>query len=161
MADEAQPVSSLTKDELQARVYELEAELQRKERALERAERASERRERRPERRETESARKTIDRTVDEANRTVRGLTLAYLEGLRTAANAVEEFAREVERRNPPDDDDDDADDLARNLPRDLYSGYLKAVNRALKIPENAIDKFYETYHPEEKDKESRSRKSG
>ena len=156
MADEAQPVSSLTRDELQARVHELEAELQRKERALERAER-SERRERRSERRETESARKTIDRTVDEANRTVRGLTLAYLEGLRTAANAVEEFAREVERRNPADEDDDD---LARNLPRDLYSGYLKAVNRALKIPENAIDKFYETYHPEEEDKERRSRKS-
>lgn len=35
---------------------------------------------------------------------------------------------------------------LAANLPRDLYSGLIKAVDRSLDIPTRAVDRFYESY---------------
>jgi hypothetical protein len=133
--------------ELRARVDQLEADLSRKDREL-----SSVRRGRRPEERElTETTRETTNRTIDEVNKLFRSLTLGYLEGLRTAADAVGTFADEVARRSPAE-----AEDMAKDLPGDIYAGYLKAVNQALKIPERSVDKFQETYKQEGPSERSR-----
>ena len=142
MAEGEQPVVSMSRDELEARVLQLEAELERKERALQRREREQERRERSDRRELTDTTRDTANRTIDEANKLFRGFTLAYIEGLRAAADAFGTFADEVSRRNPPEEED-----MVRNLPGDLYAGYLKAVNQALKIPDRAVERFDEAYH--------------
>ena len=133
--------------ELRARVDQLEVDLARKDRELSSARRAQ-----RPEERElSETTRETTNRTIDEANKLFRGLTLGYLEGLRTAADAVSTFADEVTRRTPSD-----AEDMAKDLPGDIYAGYLKAVNQALKIPERSVDKFQESYKQEGRSERSR-----
>src|SRR5258706_2308003 len=102
MAQEEQSVASMTKDELQAKVYELEAELARKERESERRERRSS--SRRADRRElSDTTRDTTNRIVDEYTKLFRGFNLAYLESVRATADAVGSFAEEVARRNPAD----------------------------------------------------------
>ena len=153
MAEAEQPVVSMSRDELEARVLQLEAEVERKDRALQRRERDAERRERSERRELTDSTRDTANRLIDETNKLVRGFTLAYVEGLRAAADAFGTFADEVSRRNPPDEED-----TIRDLPGDLYSGYLKAVNQALRIPERAIDRLDETYRREDDSERKESR---
>ena len=40
--------------------------------------------------------------------------------------------------------------EINASLPGDVYASYLKAVNRALRIPERAVDRFQEAYKREE-----------
>src|SRR5215207_537449 len=138
-----------TRDELEARIRALEAQLEMKERDLERAERESatdpdHRARRRAEVRDNvEATREVSERTFDEASRLFRAFTQAQIEGLRAVTDMVGTFADEVSKRR--DEKDKDRDTLAA-LPADLYAGYIKAVDEALKIPGRTSEKFQESY---------------
>jgi len=185
-------------------------------------------------------------RLMDEASKFVRGLTFAYLEQMRVAADVMNTFADEVFTRNRPDTDDDremssarargrraegredwDEDEdleqdeefyrdlsarasrrgrsqgryasgraseryrvtyeedeefdddresrrsrrqddregrqsrrrptlttLAAELPADMYSGFARAIDRALDIPGAAADRFTETYRESDEEAE-------
>jgi hypothetical protein len=149
MEAEAAPALS-TLEALEARIQTLEGELAVARREIDRRDRQqrTQRRDRgrRSERRDvSDSTRETADRAIDETSRLFRSMTMAYAEGLRSAADAVGAFSDELSRRN----DDDDRERLA-SLPGDVYASYLKAVNRALKIPERTVDRFQESYKREE-----------
>jgi hypothetical protein len=138
-------------------------------------------------------------RAFDEGSKFVRGLTLAYLEQLRTMADVLTTFTDEVVGRNRPetrrgsvrasrsryaadrpyrrglyDDDyrersarrtseydDDYYEDrpprrefsdrstpigLAANLPGDIFSGIVSAVDASLDMPRRVVDRFYDAY---------------
>ena len=149
---EGEAVPSVTPTEaLEARLRALEAEL-----AVARAEIDRRNREDRHHRRDSDrrsrrrdvadSTRETTDRAIDEVNRLLRGMTLAYAEGLRSAADAVGTFSDELAGRT---EEDTDRERLAY-LPVDIYASYLKAMNRALTIPERSVDRFQEGYRREE-----------
>jgi hypothetical protein len=145
MADEAaaggSELSGASRDELEARIRALEAQLATKER-----ESASDnRRERRRAeiRDNAEATREVANRSFDEATRLFRAFTMAHIEGLRAVTDTVGTFADEVAKRR--DEKDEDRDAFAA-LPADLYAGYIKAVDEALKIPERTSEKFQDSY---------------
>jgi hypothetical protein len=148
--NDAEPAVT-TLEALDARIRMLEDELGSARREIERRDRQERRRERTQGRRTersdvAESTRETADRAIDETNRLFRSMTMAYVEGIRSAADAVGSFSDEFARRA----DDDDRERLA-NLPGDLYSSYLSAVNQALKIPGRAVDRFQDSYRRDER----------
>lgn len=110
-----------------------------------------------------DSFRDVSDRTSDEAHKLVRGMTLAYIEHLRTVADAANDFVDEVLDRNNPDERDS-VRDLATSLPSDIYSGFANAMDRALDAPSRAVDRFNESYREaedvEDTDRSDRSRRS-
>jgi len=105
-------------------------------------------------------------RLMDEASKFTRGLTFATLEQLRFAGNVLQEFADEVISRNQPDSSTSgkSADEggkrrrtitgLATDLPADLSSGFLRALNRSLDMPGAAVDRFHESYRQTEEEAE-------
>ncbi len=120
------------------------------------------------EKRTSDSFRDLSDRAIDEASKMARGITLSYIEGLRTAADALTTFVDEVSDRNRPEDEDS-VRDLVTKLPGDIYSGYIDALDRSLDLPSNTITKFNDTYNEssdveqddlERNDNVSRSRSS-
>ena len=79
---------------------------------------------------------------------------MAYAEGLHTAADAVGAFSEELTRRRDEDREHSDRERVGR-LPEDVVASYLKAVDRALKIPERTLDRFQDEYKDErDKDEE-------
>ena len=157
MADDPSTPDASTTRELEARIRALEAELAAARREIDSRDRPERRGEasrarRRGDRNLSDDARDTADRTVDEMSRLLRGMTMAYAEGLRTAADAVGAFSEELTRRRDQDREQNDRERVGR-LPEDVVSSYLKAVNRALTIPERTLDRFQEEYR-EERDKD-------
>ncbi len=49
---------------------------------------------------------------------------------------------------------------LTANLPRDIYSGLVKAVDRSLDIPSQMVDKFYESYQESDEAEPTSDRRS-
>jgi len=151
--DAAPAVTSL--EALEARIRLLEDELGSARREIDRRDRQERRQDRTQGRRAVRddvagSTRETADRAIDETNRLFRSMTMAYVEGLRSAADAVGSFSDEFSRRS----EDDDRERLA-TLPADIYSSYLSAVNQALKIPGRAVDRFQESYRRDEERRRS------
>lgn len=161
MADDVPGTAAPTTQELEARIRALEAELAVARRQIEHHDRPERGREgsrarRRQERSLSDDARETADRTVDEVSRLFRSMTMAYAESLRTAADAVGAFSDELTRRRDEDHEHSDRERIGK-LPEDVVSSYLKAVNRALTIPERTLDRFQDEYK-EERDRAKRDR---
>lgn len=140
-------------EQLRTRIVELEVELLRSRNRIAELE-ADTRRPREKagaegKKRTSDLIREIPERTIDETAKVARGVTLAYVEQLRQMADVWNAFADEVFNRNSADSRTS-VRDLAWNLPRDLYSGYLSAIDRSLDIPRRTIDKFYETYNESE-----------
>jgi hypothetical protein len=157
MADDVPTPAAATTHELEARIRALESQLAAARQEIDRRDRPERRGEasrsrRRHDRNLSDDARETADRTVDEMSRLLRGVTMAYAEGLRTAADAVGAFSDELTRRRDEDREQNDRERVGK-LPEDLVASYLKAVNRALTIPERTLDRFQDEYK-EERDKE-------
>ena len=156
-------LTGASRAELEARIRALEAQLESKERELNRAEResadAADRRARRRSevRDNVDTTRDVTNHTFDEASRLFRALTQAHIEGLRAVTDAVGTFADEVSKRRDERDEKDTDRDAIGALPADLYAGYIRAVDEALKIPERTSDKFQESYRrARDEDKGSR-----
>ena len=161
MADDVPVTAAPSTQELEARIRALVAELSlaRQEIARENrpeGSRQGSRGRRRHDRNLSDDARETADRTVDEMSRLLRGMTMAYAEGLRTAADAVGAFSDELTRRRDEDREHSDRERVGK-LPEDVVASYLKAVNRALTIPERTLDRFQDEYK-EERDKNAKDR---
>lgn len=93
----------------------------------------------------TDRTRDNMTRAMDEASNLARGVTLASLEVLRTATDAVSTFVNEVYDRNQPDDDRS-INELARQLPGDIVSGFMEGVYRVFDGPSRAVDTLSDTY---------------
>ena len=132
---------------LRARIATLEVELNKMRSEVSRLNR--EQRRERPERRGSrsevqdriETVKEIVERVDGERRRFFRAMVLSQMEQLRMSADLVASFAARVERDNPPDDPD-----VEKDLPRDLMDGWLETVDRALEIPEKAVETFEETY---------------
>jgi len=129
---------------LRARIATLEIELNKMRSEVSRLNR-DQRQERRSSRSETqdrvETVREIIERVDGEGRRAFRAMVHSQMEQLRLTADLISSFATRIERDNPPEDPD-----VERKLPRDLVDGWLETVDRALDIPEKAIETFEETY---------------
>ena len=161
MADDVPGTAAPSTQELEARIRALEAELSLARQEIARENRSEGSRQgsrarRRHDRNLSDDARETADRTVDEMSRLLRGMTMAYAEGLRTAADAVGAFSDELTRRRDEDREHNDRERVGK-LPEDVVASYLKAVNRALTIPERTLDRFQDEYK-EERDKNAKDR---
>jgi hypothetical protein len=97
------------------------------------------------------------DRFMGEASKTVRDLILACLEPLRMAGDIVDAFAEETSAHNRPEERGTERGRFrsrtgrqsrseAMNLSRDIYSGFIKAVDRSLDIPSKMVDRYHSTY---------------
>jgi hypothetical protein len=152
---ESKPTEQSTQEEvarLRAQVKELQEELARREASAEPSGAP----------RETSEVLGDIPgRFTDEAGRMVRAFTLASLEPLRLAADIIDTFAEEVSPRKRPEERVSDrgrygerrerrsrseGGSSATGLLRDLYSGFVKAVDRSLDIPSEMVDRFHDTY---------------
>ena len=118
---------------LRARVEELEGDLQ------------TERKKRTKSSKTSESTRNISRRTADEGGSLIRAITLAGVELVRSTGSVLESFADTVSQRNRPEEKDSSSD-LTRDLPKDVYSGGLNAVEQVLEIPGRVIDKLQEGY---------------
>ena len=103
----------------------------------------------------SELLRNLPDRFIGEASKTVRALTLACLEPLRVAGDIVDAFAEETsgraERGRSGTRTGKQSRSETTSLPRDIYSGLIKAVDRSLDVPSKMVDRFYNTYKDAEK----------
>ena len=118
---------------LRARVQELERELHDETKKPKRSTKKS------------ESTRNISKRTTDEGGSLIRAITLAGVEFVRSAGSVLESFADTVSDRNRPEEKDSSSD-LTRDLPKDVYSGGLNAIEQVLEIPGRVIDKLHEGY---------------
>src|SRR5918912_1439690 len=118
---------------LRARVTELEDDLD------------TEKKKRRRSSKTSESTRNISSRTADEGGSLIRAITLAGVEFVRATGTVLESFADSVSQRNRPEEKDSSSD-LTRDLPKDVYSGTLNAVEQVLDIPGRVIDKLQEGY---------------
>jgi cell division septum initiation protein DivIVA len=119
---------------LRARIAELEAELASKRRARQEGQ----------DREIRDMVREMPGRYIDEVMRFYRSTSLAYLEGYRQMALVASSFADEVLKKQHTEDGS--VTELARDLPVDVYSGALNAIDHSLRIPGRIVDKFSETY---------------
>ena len=87
----------------------------------------------------------TSNRAMDNTTKLVRGITLAYLEQLRLAANVANAFADDVSQM-PTSKGKVSGEDFIKDLPRDIYTRFLNVIDQSLDIPNKAVDKFYEGY---------------
>jgi hypothetical protein len=94
---------------------------------------------------DSESARNISNRAADEGSGIIRGVALAGVESVRFAGSVLSSFADTVSQRNRPEEKDSNAD-LTRDLPKDIYSGVLNAVEQSLDMPGKVIDKLQEGY---------------
>jgi len=130
---------------LRARIRELEAEAPRRSR-LEVDEETA------------DISRDLPGRAMNEANRVMRAAILASLEQLRVGAEAVDTFASEVFRRNRPETRTS-VNEMAFNLPADVYSGVIRALDRTLDTPARVVQKFFDSYRESERVQTERERK--
>ena len=118
---------------LRARVQELEGELHDESKKGKKGSKTS------------ESARDVSKRATDEGGSLVRAVALAGVEVFRSTGAVLESFADTVSERNRPEKKDSSSD-VTRDLPRDVYSGALNAIDQALEIPGRVIAKLHEGY---------------
>jgi hypothetical protein len=93
----------------------------------------------------TSDARNISNRAADEGSGLIRGVALAGVESVRLAGTVLSSFADTVSQRNRPEEKDSTSD-LTRDLPKDIYSGVINAVEQTLDIPGKVIDKLQEGY---------------
>ena len=117
---------------LQARIRELESELESSKRKPKGAD---------PKGR----TREVSDKLGDEAARLIRGIALAGVEQVRITANVLNSFADTVSQRNRRRKEESHSD-LAKDLPNDLYSGILNAIEQSLEMPGKVVNRLHETY---------------
>ena len=91
-------------------------------------------------------AKNISNRAVDEGSGLIRGVAVAGIESVRLAGSVMSSFADTVSQRNRPEEKDSTSD-LTRDLPKDVYSGALNAVEQTLDIPGKVIDKLQEGYN--------------
>jgi len=150
MPDSTKPTEQALHDEvarLRAQVKELQEELAQTETSAQSHDAPT----------ETEELLKNLpDRMISEASKTVRAFTLACLEPLRVAGDIVEAFAEET---RPGERTAERGRSKTRTgkrsetttLPRDIYAGLVKAVDRSLDVPSKMVERFYSTYKDAEK----------
>ena len=129
-----------TKQELEEEVARLRAKVEELETDL-----ASEKKRSRKSTKKTEKTSSTSTRAIEETRGVIRGVTLAGVESLRVASSVLSSFADTVGERNRPEEKDSTAD-LTSDLPKDIYSGLVDAVDQALEIPGRVIDRLHEGY---------------
>jgi hypothetical protein len=95
---------------------------------------------------ETSQAKNISNRAVDEGSGLVRGVALAGIESVRLAGSVMSSFADTVSQRNRPEEKSSTSE-LTRDLPKDIYSGVLNAVEQTLDIPGKMIDKLQQGYN--------------
>jgi hypothetical protein len=117
---------------LRARVSELENELNAETKKRKGSSKASQ-------------TRNISKRATDEGGSIVRGVALAGVELVRSTGNVLASFADTVSDRNRPEEKGSSSD-LTRDLPKDIASGALNAIEQALEIPGRMIDKLHEGY---------------
>jgi len=132
--------------QLRAKIEELEAELTRlrlRNRVEEMEEEVA-----REERQARASQKDTGDTALygsnlmnDDIGRFIRALTLAHLEQVRLAADAVSAGVNETYQRNRAEGGRS-VEDLVRELPKDVYEGILRALKESLHIPGKVLEKF-------------------
>jgi hypothetical protein len=88
-----------------------------------------------------DTIREITERVDGERRRFFRAMVHSQMEQMRLAADLMSSFATRIERDNPADDPN-----VERDLPNDLLDTWLDTVDRALDIPEKAIETFEETY---------------
>lgn len=94
----------------------------------------------------TSQAKNISNRAVGEGSGLIRGVAVAGIESVRLAGSVMSSFADTVSQRNRPEEKDSTSD-LTRDLPKDVYSGALNAVEQTLDIPGKVIDKLQEGYN--------------
>jgi len=94
----------------------------------------------------TSQAKNISNRAVDEGSGLIRGVALAGIESVRLAGSVMSSFADTVSQKNRPEEKNSTSD-LTRDLPKDVYSGVLNAVEQTLDIPGKVVDKLQESYH--------------
>jgi len=129
-----------TKQELEDEVVRLRARVTELENDLD-----TEKKRRKKSSKTSESTRNISRRTADEGGSLIRAITLAGVELVRSTGSVLESFADTVSQRNRPEEKDSSSD-LTRDLPKDVYSGGLNAVEQVLEIPGRVIDKLQEGY---------------
>lgn len=80
---------------------------------------------------------------LDEAGKLARSYSATLAEMVAASADAANVFSNEISRRNK--DEDDPVKNFTR-LPTDLWSGYLKAIEKSMDIPGRMVKKFNDTY---------------
>jgi hypothetical protein len=125
---------------LRLRVQELESELEAETKARKKESKAS----------GSGSARNISGRATDEGSGLIRGVALAGVESVRFAGSILSSFADTVSQRNRPEEKDSKGD-LTRDLPKDIYSGVVNAVEQSLDMPGKVIDKLQEGYREAKK----------
>ena len=121
--------------QLRARVSELERELEAETKKRKKSTKTS----------ESGSVRNISKRATDESGGLIRGVAMAGVETVRLAGSVLSSFADTVFQRNRPEEKDSTTD-LTRDLPKDMYSGVINAVEQTLDIPGKVIDKMHESY---------------
>lgn len=138
--------------ELRARVASLEAEVSRRRTSTSaRSESTSSRRSTTRQSR-AEDTSDVVDRAADafgrkfeESSRLIRALVLTGLEPLRITADATLGFVDEITER-AEGHDDETVGDLVTSLPRDVYSGFARAMDRAADAIPDTVDTFHERF---------------
>jgi hypothetical protein len=128
------------KEDLEEEVVRLRARVQELEREIH-----EEPKKRKKSSKTTESTRNISRRAADEGGSIIRAITLAGVELVRSTGSVLESFADTVSQRNRPEEKDASSD-LTRDLPKDVYSGGLNAIEQVLEIPGRVIDKLQEGY---------------
>jgi hypothetical protein len=143
---------------LRARIATLEVELNKMRSEVSRLNR-EQRHERRSARSEgrnrVETMREISERIDGEGRRAFRALLNSQLEQMRLTADLMSSFANRIEREHPADDPDAEKD-----LAQDMLDGWLETVDRALDIPEKAIETFEETYKQAPRTRRARADRS-
>jgi hypothetical protein len=91
-------------------------------------------------------ARELPNRAMDELARLTRGVVGAYVEQVKLSAEFLNEFATELSERNRPTEKTS-AQAFAGNLPRDVFAGVVKALDKSLTFPSRTIQSFVDNYN--------------
>lgn len=129
-----------TKQELEEEVARLRLRVEELERDLD-----SERQRSKRSGKKSETSRSSSKRAVNESRSIIRGVALAGVESVRLAGSVLSSFADTVSQRNSPEEKDS-KDNLTSDLPKDIYSGLVNAVDQALDMPGKVIDRLHEGY---------------
>jgi predicted nuclease with TOPRIM domain len=82
---------------------------------------------------------------LDETSRLIRALALASAQSARITGETLREFAEDVMGRNAVSSDSRSRD-LVMNLPRDILSAGVNAMDRSFKRNDEVVDKFVEAF---------------
>ncbi|MEW6729940.1 MAG: hypothetical protein AB1489_01265 [Acidobacteriota bacterium] len=129
-----------TKQELEEEVARLRAKVQELEKELE-----TEQEKQKSRSKTSESSKNISKRATDEGTSLIRAFTLAGVEFVRSTGSVLETFADTVSKRNQPKEKSSTSD-LTRDLPKDVYSGGLDAIEQFFDIPGKVIEKLHESY---------------